>query len=161
MRFVAGLTVNGKTPPFKDAIVERIDESSPKHNRNDDPAFLRDFLEWGMTNYPAERYGIVFSDHGGSFYGFGGDNQDGLGGKSLMKPYEFREAIQGALDTTGVEKFEFINFMACLMGASEVLEAFQGLCDVFYGNPEVSYSGNEHKRFKYIRSIMKIGRAHV
>jgi hypothetical protein len=153
-RFVAGLTVNGKTPPLKDAIVDSIDESSPKHNRNDDPAFLRDFLEWGMTNYPAERYGIVFSDHGGSFYGFGGDNQDGLGGKSMMKPYEFREAIQGALDTTGVEKFEFINFMACLMGASEVLEAFQGLCDVFYGNPEVSYSGNEQKRFKYIRSIM-------
>ena len=153
-RFVAGLTVNGKTPLLNDAIVESIDESSPTHNRNDDPAFLRDFLEWGMTNYPAERYGIVFSDHGGSFHGFGGDNQDGLGGKSQMKPYEFREAIQGALDTTGVEKFEFINFMACLMGASEVLEAFQGICDVFYGNPEVSYSGNVQMRFKYIRSIM-------
>ena len=153
-RFVAGLTVNGKTPLLNDAISESIDESSPTHNRNDDPAFLRDFLEWGMTNYPAERYGIVFSDHGGSFYGFGGDNQDGLGGKSQMKPYEFREAIQGALDTTGVEKFEFINFMACLMGASEVLEAFQGICDVFYGNPEVSYAGNEQIRFKYIRSIM-------
>ena len=44
--------------------------------------------------------------------------------------------------------------MACLMGSIEVLDAFDGLCDIFYGSPEISFAYNEYSRFEFIRAIM-------
>lgn len=32
-----------------------------------DPANLANFIAWGMTAYPARRYALVFSDHGGAW----------------------------------------------------------------------------------------------
>ena len=153
-RLVAGLTVNGQTPPWKETVVERIKEGSIDNNRMDDPETLREFVEWGMTNFPAERYGLLFSDHGGAWSGFGGDHQDGFGSKENLKPRGMRKALQEALRNTGEDKFEWISFMACLMGSIEVLDAFDGLCDIFYGSPEISFAYNEYSRFEFIRAIM-------
>ena len=116
----------------------------------DDPRIFGEFLDWGIANYPAERYALLLFDHGGSFYGFGGDDQDGLGGANALKPRAFRKEIQRSLDIAGVEKFDFINFFACLMGATEVLDAFDGLCDVFYGNPEIAWYYHIRGRLKYV-----------
>ena len=49
----------------------KILESLPEEKNMDDPAVLRDFIEWGMTKYPAERYGLVLWNHGGQFVGYG------------------------------------------------------------------------------------------
>ncbi|MDB4664771.1 clostripain-related cysteine peptidase [Verrucomicrobia bacterium] len=133
-------------------IEERFLEGSKHENRMDDPEFFGEFLDWGMANYPAERYGLFFLDHGGSWYGFGADHQDGLGGGNAIKPRAFRREIQSSLEKAGSEKFDFINFYACLMGATEVLDAFDGLCDVFYANPEICYlwRWNHEIRAKFI-----------
>ena len=142
-RIVVGENVNNSLPRTT-PVVERLPEGTRSENRMDDPRVFGEFLDWGIANYPAERYALILFDHGGSFYGFGGDYQDGLGGANPLKPRAFRKEIQRSLDIAGVEKFDFINFRACLMGATEVLDAFDGLCDVFYGNPEISVA--YHKR---------------
>jgi hypothetical protein len=135
-RIVVGENVD-KNKSMTTPVVARLPERSISENRMDDPRVFGDFLDWGMTNYPAEKYALLLHDHGGSFRGFGEDYQDGLGSleNGLLKPRAFRKEIQRSLDRAGVEKFDFINFLACLMGATEVLDAFDGLCNVFYANP--------------------------
>jgi hypothetical protein len=140
--------------PRTTPVVERLPEGSRSENRMDDPQVFGEFLDWGMLNYPAERYALLLFDHGGSFYGFGGDDQDGLGGANALKPRAFRSEIQSSLEKAGVEKFDFINFFACLMGASEVLDAFDGLCDVFFGNPEIAWYYHIRGRLKYIETLL-------
>ena len=154
-RLVAGLTVDGISPPWKETIVERLSENTVEENRMDDPETLRNFLEWGIKNYPAERYALLFSNHGGSWQGFGGDHQDGLGKRWNLKARGMREAITEAFANTGEKKFEWVSFMACLMGATEVLDAFNGLTDIVIASPEISYAYNEYSRFKFIREIME------
>ncbi|MDB4797169.1 Ig-like domain-containing protein, partial [bacterium] len=140
--------------PRTTPVVERLPEGSRSENRMDDPQVFGEFLDWGMLNYPAERYALLLFDHGGGFYGFGGDDQDGLGGANALKPRAFRSEIQSSLEKAGVEKFDFINFFACLMGASEVLDAFDGLCDVFFGNPEIAWYYHIRGRLKYIETLL-------
>ena len=152
-RIVVGENVN-KNVPRTTPVVERLPEGSRSENRMDDPQVFGEFLDWGMLNYPAERYALLLIDHGGSFYGFGGDEQDGLGGANPLKLREFRKEIQRSLDSAGVEKFDFVYFDACLMGATEVLDAFDGLCDVLYGNVEVSWSTQFRERLKYIETLL-------
>ena len=41
---------------------------------------LIDFINWGITKYPAKRYGLVLWDHGGQWTGYGGDSQNGTYG---------------------------------------------------------------------------------
>ena len=152
-RIVVGENVNNSLPKTT-PVVERLPEGSRSENRMDDPRVFGEFLDWGIANYPAERYALLLFDHGGSFYGFGGDDQDGLGGANALKPRAFRKEIQRSLDIAGVEKFDFINFFACLMGATEVLDAFDGLCDVFYGNPEIAWYYHIRGRLKYIDILL-------
>lgn len=81
---------------------------------------LEDFLEWGIQNYPADRYTLIFWDHGGGsasqngvIYGIDEIHSDGL---SLP---EIRLALQNATASTG-RSFDLIGFDACLMATLEV-----------------------------------------
>src|SRR5262249_45293853 len=52
----------------------RLEEVSDIGEANmGDPATLADFIEWGIAQYPADRYALVLWDHGGAWPGFGGD----------------------------------------------------------------------------------------
>lgn len=46
--------------------------------RQNQPEQLADFLAWGMEAYPAERYCLVISGHGGGWNGLISDKRDGL-----------------------------------------------------------------------------------
>ena len=138
-------------------IEKRFPENSKYENRMDDPKFFGEFLDWGFSDFPAERYGIFFVDHGGSWSGgFGGDHQDGLGGAQGIKPKAFRREIKSAFTKNKIEKFDFIKFYACLMGTAEVLDAFSDLCEVFIANPEITMLGqNNHEgRAKFISYLL-------
>ncbi len=78
-----------------------------------DPNTLLSFIEWGVRNYPANRYGLILWDHGGgSVSGYGYDlKYPNLGSMGLAK-------IDQALTEAGVE-FDFIGFDACLMANTE------------------------------------------
>ncbi|MEA5016042.1 MAG: clostripain-related cysteine peptidase [Candidatus Limiplasma sp.] len=80
-------------------------------------AVLEDFLRFGIQNYPADRYGLVFWDHGaGPALGI---CHDEITGDSL----DMREvygALESASKTRGYRKFAFVGFDACLMASYEV-----------------------------------------
>lgn len=86
-----------------------------------DPNTLKEFILWGMENYPAERYALIFWDHGGgSVYGYGKDETNpenpSLGLDGIAR------GIGDALEVTG-ERFELIGFDTCLMATTELAEA--------------------------------------
>ena len=78
-----------------------------------DPETLISFIEWGVDNYEANRYELIFWDHGGgSVSGYGYDTKyPNLGSMDLAK-------IDRALTNAGID-FDFVGFDACLMANTE------------------------------------------
>ncbi|MBN1775291.1 MAG: peptidase C11 [Clostridiales bacterium] len=78
-----------------------------------DPNTLSDFVSYCAGEFPANRYALIFWDHGGgSLAGYGYD-QLFPGNKSMTL-----DQIYTALDEAGVA-FDFVGFDACLMGTVE------------------------------------------
>ena len=77
------------------------------------------FLEWGMTSYPAKKYGVFLWNHGGAMDGCCFD--DLYDGDSLTD-YEVESAVANARSNVGVGKLEFIAYDACLMAVQDVAE---------------------------------------
>ena len=78
-----------------------------------DPKTLADFISYSAKKFPADRYQLIFWDHGGgSVSGFGYDQRYGSNSSMTLS------GIKQALEKGGV-KFDFIGFDACLMGTLE------------------------------------------
>ena len=78
-----------------------------------DPDTLSGFIQYCEKNYPANRYSLIFWDHGGgSVSGFGYDEKFASSGS--MNLAEIDEAL-----TDGGVKFDFVGFDACLMATAE------------------------------------------
>ena len=84
---------------------------------------LQSFITWGASNYPADRYFLIFWNHGGGpVYGFGYDEyQDEYDALTI-------DEIQTALKNSGVY-FDFIGMDCCIMSSLEVCCAFYDYCD--------------------------------
>lgn len=86
------------------------------------PQALRDFIRWGLATYPAERYVLVFWNHGGGPNGgFGFD--ENFGHEHLSLP-QLTAAVRDGLQGSNAQ-FELIGFDACLMASVEVAQALQ------------------------------------
>lgn len=83
------------------------------------PETLVDFAIWAMTNYPAQKYALILSDHGAGWVG--GWNDDAPDEGSSLTINEIDQALATILAETGVEQFEFVGFDACLMSQVEAL----------------------------------------
>lgn len=82
------------------------------------PATLSDFIRWGVTTYPADRYAIVFWDHGGSWPGFGGD--ESTTEMDVLDIAELKQGMEQGMRAAGLQQFALIGFDACLMSTYEV-----------------------------------------
>lgn len=81
---------------------------------------LQNFLEWGLTEYPAEKTGLILWNHGGALSGVCFD--ENYNGDSLTD-VEVAFAVQGAMETVGrTEKLEWIGYDACLMSVQDIAE---------------------------------------
>lgn len=75
---------------------------------------LSDFIKWGVKNYPADRYILMFWDHGGGpVYGFGYDDRTESEDSLTLAE------IQQALHDSGTV-FDFIGMDCCIMSSIEV-----------------------------------------
>ncbi len=83
-----------------------------------DPETLRDFIIWGVQNFPAEKYMLVLWGHGGG--GKSGVLTDELFGGDRMNLSELKQA----LSESGVV-FETVLFDACMMASLETACAIQ------------------------------------
>jgi len=75
---------------------------------------LSEFIGWGITKYPAEKYVILLWDHGAGLQGFGYDDIY----NDTLSLTELENALRVGKDSG--HKFEIIGFDACLMASLEV-----------------------------------------
>jgi hypothetical protein len=100
------------------------------------PANLKKFLQTTIQQFPARRYGVVFTDHGAGWSGIVGDesaNNNTLTTKEI--PLAFKEV---APQVGG--KFDLIGFDACLMGNLEVAKSIAPFGRVMVGSEELEPS---------------------
>lgn len=81
---------------------------------------LADFVTWAVETYPADKYVLILSDHGGGYTG--GWLDQSASGDSLTL-LELGSALAQVQAETGLEQFELIGFEACLMSSLEVYTA--------------------------------------
>ncbi len=79
---------------------------------------LKEFLVYGLENYPASKYMLIVDDHGAGWPGSCSDEQNGSG--NIMSMFDMATAIEQAASEKSVAKFEIVTFHACLMSMVEV-----------------------------------------
>ena len=79
---------------------------------------FQSFLEWGMTNYPADRMSVIMWNHGGAMRGVCYDEKKG---DDCLLTDEVSAALSGAFNNTNrTEKLEWIGYDACLMQVQDI-----------------------------------------
>lgn len=163
-RYLVGSDTDNNPNTFNSQQIGRLPESM----NMDLDSTLKDFLDWGFKTYPAERYGVIFWNHGGQWQGFGGDTQDGTTHTDGLSTAVIKKALNDSMSQNSVSKLDFIAFDTCLMGGAEVLVDFVGYCDLFIANAELDYGdgleyGGELNLLKQdpTMDIMEFGRKEV
>ncbi len=95
------------------------------------PSTLSGFIKDCAENFPADRYQLIFWDHGsGSLAGYGYDEKFTSSG--TMDLAEIRQALKD-----GGIKFDFIGFDACLMATAETGLMLSEFADYMIASEEV------------------------
>jgi len=97
------------------------------------PQTLIDFMTWAIKKYPAKKYALVMSDHGGGWTGGFSDEQSG----SSLGLAQIADAIDQVQRSMGGQKFEIIGFDACLMGMIEVYGSLYPYSNYMVASEEV------------------------
>lgn len=102
---------------------------------------LTDFINWGVTNYPAKRYVVILWNHGGGWKTLADEGKPVLPFKAVcwdntssgdaLTTKEVRQAIE----STGCY-IHLIGFDACLMGMLEVATEISALGEVMVASEE-------------------------
>ena len=90
-----------------------------------DPRTLIDFVDYVVTNFPAEKYALIIWDHGAGWKGslpVKGVSWDETNNYDYLTLDELRDALSSIYSSKNIT-FDLIGFDACLMGMIEV--AFQ------------------------------------
>ncbi len=112
---------------------KELADSVPLANMGD-PATLESFLEWGVENYPADKMGVVFWDHGGG--SITGVCFDELYESDSLSLAEINTALSDVYDKM-TDKFEFIGFDCCLMATAETANILATYARYLYASQEL------------------------
>ena len=96
-----------------------LDQTLSTYTSMGSSSTLQSFLEWGITEYPAQKTGVIFWNHGGAMYGCCYDekkNDDSLTNS------EMKTAFSKALANTGSSKLEFVGYDTCLTQVQDIAE---------------------------------------
>ena len=99
------------------------------------PQTLIDFVTWAIQNYPAQKYALIMSDHGGGWTG-GFSDMSAASYSDLSIP-EIVSSIEQIRQNTGIDKFEMVGFDACLMGQIEVFGSLYPYSNYMVASEEV------------------------
>lgn len=127
-----------------------------------DPEVLRDFVEWGVKNYPAKHYALVIWNHGDGWRATmqklmlkikdarsRGEQEWGISkaiahddtDNDVLYMKEVQTALESAVTNlkgnNGFEKFDIIGFDACLMGMVEVAYAMRNVTNYMVGSEDL------------------------
>lgn len=111
-------------------IVESVGEVDTGNTQT-----LIDFVTWAVQNYPAKKYALIMSDHGGGWTG-GFSDMSAASYSDLSIP-EIVSSLEQIRQNTGIDKFELIGFDACLMGQIEVFGSLYPYSNYMVASEEV------------------------
>lgn len=81
---------------------------------------FQSFLEWGLTEYPAEHVGVILWNHGGALDGVCFDENYS---NDSLTDNEVALALKNAFEAVGrTEKLDWIGYDACLMSVQDIAE---------------------------------------
>lgn len=92
-----------------------------------DPATLREFAQWGITNFPADKYALIIWDHGNGWKAVAVDSSSG---GDMIHMGELRSALTGV-------SVDLIGFDACLMAMIEVGYQVKESAEVMVASEEI------------------------
>ena len=99
------------------------------------PDVLATFVEEAAEEFPAEKYGFTFFDHGGG--NTGGYVDTGPPGTQDLTVPEMREGLLMGMQAAGIDRFDVINQAACLMANYESASALGPLAKWMAASEEV------------------------
>ena len=132
-----------------DGITKANEAVKSENELMSDPDTLKAFINYGATNYQAEKYDLILWDHGGGPQGgFGVDEHRDDLSDSWNHPDTMSFAgIVDALSDNAVtnndadgdgkkDKFDFVDFDACLMNSVELALAMADYTDYYIASAE-------------------------
>ncbi|MEM1123311.1 MAG: clostripain-related cysteine peptidase, partial [Bacteroidota bacterium] len=93
---------------------------------------LSEFIDYGTTNFPAEKYFLAFYNHGMAIRGWGWDNTT----DTQFKVVDLKTGIENSNFIQQGNKFEVLGFDACLMACIEAQSAFQEFAHYYIASEE-------------------------
>lgn len=96
------------------------------------PASVLDFVNWSVTNYPAEHYYLIVWNHGGGLDGISWDEESG----SHISAEDLLTTVASAAKIAG-KRIDIVNFDACLMALMEIGWQLRGNADIMVASEEV------------------------
>ncbi len=135
------------------------------------PLTLQDFLTWGIARFPARRYMVVLSNHGGSWFkeshavpneldydepdkAICYDGGDGLNMYELEYVFRDIKALAGG-------KLDVIWYQGCLMGAVEVAAISKDYFDYMVAHETVRYGSENTNKFPNVVQYLRTNPAAV
>ena len=98
-----------------------------------DPDVLASFVEFGMSTFPAEKYALTISDHGGGWTGIGPDDSSG----EVLDLAELAAGLDSGLANADGERIDLLGFDACLMATYEVASTLAPFADYMLASQEL------------------------
>ncbi|MHC5080240.1 MAG: clostripain-related cysteine peptidase [Planctomycetota bacterium] len=134
----------GMTPSEGVAVANWGDGSGGREVNMGDPQVLTSFVQWGITNYPANRYALILWNHGNGWRegGARGDQKKALRPwKAVCWDDTSNDELQVREVATALQAVstpvDVIGFDACLMAMVEVAYEIRGEGAVMVGSEEV------------------------
>ena len=110
-------------------------EQLPQANMGDENT-LSEFLAFAKENYPAEKTGFIFWNHGGGSIG-GAAYDENFGGDSLKLDEMYNAFYANYELAEGNQPFEFIGFDTCLMATVDVAYTFSDVAKYLVASQEL------------------------
>ena len=103
------------------------------------PEVLAGFINFGCNLFPADKYGLIFWNHGGgAIVGYGSDERYTRNpNKAMMKLSEIDAALGSSDLYKNDKKFDFIGFDTCLMATLEMACIAQKYADYMTASEEL------------------------
>ena len=113
---------------------------------------LEKFVSYVKKNFPAKKYDIIFSDHGGAaLYSFGKDTRFDGTDSSCLSIKEITDAFKNANI-----KFNTVGFDACLMASFEFMYVLEPYADYLIAAEETSFGGWNYSFLNYVAEDVNI-----
>ena len=93
-----------------------------------DPVTLKGFIDYAAEKFPAEKYDLILWDHGGGPHGGFGVDENNPDNRYSIVTMSVGE-IARALKESAVERFDIVDFDACLMSSAEIAASLSECAD--------------------------------